>query len=160
MATVYLALGSNVGDPERQIEQAVTLLVGRLNNIRRAPLYRSRAVGYTDQADFVNTALSAETSLTPEQLLVFTQEVEQQVGRKRRFRWGPREIDVDIIFYGDTVRRSSELSLPHPEFRTRDFVLRPLADLNPKLKDPSTGRTVSQLLADLPTDRRSIIGTV
>ncbi len=157
MATVYLALGSNVGDPKKQIGHAARLLAARLDDIRQAPLYRSHAVGYTDQPDFVNTALSGRTSLSPEELLAFTQEVERQVGRQQRFRWGPREIDVDIIFYDDLVRSGGELVLPHPEFRERDFVLRPLCDLDPHLRDPGTGRTVSELLANLPADRKSIV---
>jgi 2-amino-4-hydroxy-6-hydroxymethyldihydropteridine diphosphokinase len=127
-----------------------------VNNIRRAPLYHSRAVGYTDQPDFVNTALSGKTSLSPEELLAFTQEIEQRVGRVQRFHWGPREIDIDIIFYDNLVQQTDQLTLPHPEFRQRDFVLRPLCDLNPDLKDPVTGHTVAGLLEDIPPDQRSI----
>jgi 2-amino-4-hydroxy-6-hydroxymethyldihydropteridine diphosphokinase len=157
MAKVYIALGSNVGDSEKQIEQATSLLAEHLNNIQRTELYRSRAVGYTDQPDFVNTAVSGETTLTPEELLAFTQEIEQQIGRVQRFRWGPREIDIDVIFYDDLVQQTDQLTLPHPEFRKRDFVLKPLSDLNPQLKDPVTGRTVSGLLAELPKTAKSII---
>lgn len=156
MATVYLALGSNVGKPEAQIEQAIGLLAGHLNNIRRAPIYRSKAVGYTDQPDFINTALRCETSLEPAQLLALIKRIEEQVGRQERFRWGPREIDIDIIFYDDLIQKTDELTLPHPEFRARDFVLRPLEDLSPGRKDPVTGRTVSQLLDSIPAAERSI----
>jgi 2-amino-4-hydroxy-6-hydroxymethyldihydropteridine diphosphokinase len=160
MATIYLALGSNVGDCRKQIEQAIGLLGSGVNNIRRAPLYRSRAVGYTDQPDFLNTALAGQTDLSPEALLKLTQTVERQVGRQKRFRWGPREIDIDIILYGDLVRTTKALTLPHPLFRERDFVLRPLCDLNPGLRDPVSGETVSQLLARIAPSDESILESV
>lgn len=157
MATIYLALGSNVGDSAKYIEQAIGLLGPAVNNIRRAPVYRSRAVGYTDQADFLNTAVSGQTSLSPEKLLSFLQSVEQEVGRTETFRWGPREIDIDIIFYDDLLLETPALTLPHPLFRERDFVLRPLADLNSSLVDPVSGQTASQLLGKIRQDARSII---
>jgi 2-amino-4-hydroxy-6-hydroxymethyldihydropteridine diphosphokinase len=164
MPTVYLALGSNVGDSGAYIDRTVELLGsgsaggdGTLKHVRRAPLYRSKAAGYTDQPDFLNTAVSGETGLTPEDLLAFIKKTEQRLGRQRRFRWGPREIDIDIIFYGDLVQKSKALTLPHPLFRERDFVLRPLADLDPDLKDPVTGQTVAELLADIPADGETIV---
>lgn len=154
MATVYLALGSNVGDSESYIEQAIAALSPALNNIVRAPLYRSKAAGYTDQADFLNTAIRGETALNPEELLSFIQSAEKALGRQKRFRWGPREIDIDIIFYGNQQLRTEGLSLPHPLFRERDFVLRPLADLNPELIDPESSLSVTALLAQIsPADR-------
>lgn len=157
MATVHLALGSNVGNSKRHVEQAIGLLGSRLNNIRRAPVYRSKAVGYTEQDDFLNTAISGETDLTPEQLLEFTQGVEQRIGRIQRFHWGPREIDIDIIFYDDLKQQTEVLTLPHPAFRERDFVLRPLCDLNPDMIDPVTRQTVSQLLAKIAPENKSIV---
>lgn len=157
MATVYLALGSNVGEPAAHIEQAIGLLGAVLNNIRRAPVYRSKAAGHTDQPDFLNTAVSGETSLSPEELLASIKRAEQEIGRVERFRWGPREIDIDIIFYDDLVQETVALTLPHPEFRGRDFVLRPLCDLNPDLKDPVSKRTVSQLLDKIVGGNRTII---
>lgn len=160
MATVYLALGSNVGDAQAHIDTAIELLSAKIRGIKRAPLYRSKAVGYTDQADFTNTAIGGQTELSPKELLTFTQEVEQKVGRIKRFRWGPREIDVDLIFYDDRTSDTPELTLPHPAFRERDFVLQPLKDLNPELTDPQTGRTVTELLADLPTAAKSILNKV
>src|ERR1019366_6456645 len=102
MTVVYLALGSNVGDSAANIAEAIKLLGNSIESIKQAPLYASKAAGYTDQPDFVNTAVSGETSLNPEQLLSFVKDIEQQIGLINRFRWGPREIDIDIIFYGDT----------------------------------------------------------
>lgn len=160
MITVYLALGSNVGETRGHIEQAIKLLSDILSDIKQAPLYVTKAVGYTNQADFLNTAISGQTSLGPEELLSSIKELEQQLGRVERFRWGPREIDIDIILYGDQVLEAKNLTLPHPAFRERDFVLRPLADLNPSLIDPVTGQTISQLLARLGANQKSIITRV
>ncbi len=157
MATIYLALGSNVGDSREHIEQAIRLLGNQVNNIQRAPVYRAKAVGYTEQADFLNTAISGQTELNPEKLLEFIQTVEEEIGRIERFRWGPREIDIDIIFYDDLQQQGEALTLPHPEFRSRDFVLQPLKDLNPDLEDPVSGQTVSQLLEKIPKKDKSIV---
>lgn len=156
MATVYLALGSNVGKGDQQVDKAITLLHEQLTDITEAPRYMSMAVGFTDQADFMNTAVVAETELSPRELLAFTQYVEQTVGRIRRFRWGPREIDIDIIFYDDLVIDEPDLTIPHPRFSERDFVLRPIADLNPDLIDPVSKMTVSELYEKLPASNRSI----
>jgi 2-amino-4-hydroxy-6-hydroxymethyldihydropteridine diphosphokinase len=156
MAVVYLALGSNVGIGDRQLNQAITLLQDKLTRVRYAPYYSSKAVGFTDQPDFLNTVIKAETAMEPEELLAFTQEVEERIGRIRRFRWGPREIDVDIIFYDDRIFTTPELTIPHPRFAERDFVLKPLCDLNPDLIDPITHKTVQELYSQLPESSRSI----
>lgn len=157
MATVYLALGSNVGDSRGHIEAALRLLGASIRGLRRAPVYRSKAVGHTDQPDFLNTAARGNTDLTPEELLDFLKDIERRVGRTKTFRFGPREIDIDIILYDDLELESGRLTVPHPAFRERDFVLRPLSDLDPGLKDPLTGRTVSELLEEIRPEDRSIV---
>ncbi|HXE09962.1 MAG TPA: 2-amino-4-hydroxy-6-hydroxymethyldihydropteridine diphosphokinase [Verrucomicrobiae bacterium] len=157
MATVYLALGSNVGDGQANIETAVGLLGEHIYDIRQAPLYRSKAIGYTDQADFLNTVLVGETELKPAELLAFMKSVEERTGRVRRFHWGPREIDVDLILYDKLQQQTKELTIPHPAFRERDFVLQPLQDLDPDLIDPVSGRTVSELLERLAPEHHSIL---
>jgi 2-amino-4-hydroxy-6-hydroxymethyldihydropteridine diphosphokinase len=157
MTTVYLALGANVGDTAANIEQAVSLLAEKIAGIEQAPVYASKAVGYTDQPDFLNTALRGQTELPPLELLKFIKEVEQRVGRVERFRWGPREIDIDIIFYGDQVFEDDGLAIPHPSFRERDFVLKPLCDLEPDLIDPVSRLTVRKLLAGLPAGDGNIL---
>ncbi len=160
MATVFLALGSNVGDSRRHIEKAIELLGGSVHNITRAPLYTSKAFGVTNQPDFVNTALRGETSLTPAELLAFVKDVEQKVGRVQRFRWGPREIDIDIIFYGDRVQTDPTLTIPHPGLRERDFVLQPIVDIDPTFIDPLSKRSVRELLDALPKSNLSILKTI
>ncbi len=160
METVYLALGSNVGDSRAFIAQAIESLSESLSNIQSAPLYRSKAVGYTDQPDFLNTVVRGQTDLTPLELLKFVKTVEQKTGRVRRFRWGPREIDIDIIFYGDKVIEEEGLTIPHARFRERDFVLRPLCDLNPDAIDPVGKLSARELLNKLPAEQHSIMATV
>lgn len=157
MQTVYLALGSNMGDSRNLIQQAITRLHGVLHAIQEAPVYETKPVGFTDQPNFVNTAISGTTSLSPEELLRYLKQVEEQLGRAERFRWGPREIDIDIILYGSKVQHTADLTLPHPRFRERDFVLQPLIDLNPKLMDPVSEKTVVELLSYIAPDQRSII---
>ncbi len=160
MATVYLALGSNVGDSRQHIKQAAELLAAVLDGMEQAPVYASKATGYADQPDFLNTAVSGETSLEPAALLDRIKAVERQVGRTPTFRHGPREIDIDIIMYGDTILETDKLAIPHPDFRERDFVLRPLADLNPGLVDPVSGQTVSRLLAAVGPEHQAVTGQV
>jgi 2-amino-4-hydroxy-6-hydroxymethyldihydropteridine diphosphokinase len=133
------------------------LLGEKVHFLVRASLYQSRAVGYTDQPDFLNTVVKGETQLTPEELLIFVKQIEQQLGRVERFRWGPREIDVDIIFYGDKLINQPDLTIPHPRFRNRDFVLQPLCELGAAIVDPATGLTCRQLLERLPSKQRSLI---
>lgn len=156
MITVYLALGSNVGDSQKKLHAAVQLLKTILQDLRQAPVYRSKAMGYTQQPDFLNTAVCGQTDLPPQELLKKLKEIEQKVGRTPTFRWGPREIDIDIIFYGSQTLKDSDLIIPHPNFAERDFVLKPLSDLDPSLIDPISHKTVSQLLEELNPKQRSI----
>lgn len=160
MTSVYLALGSNVGDSAGHIRQAITLLSDVLGDIRQAPVYVSKAVGYTDQPDFLNTAVGGQTALEPEELLLAVKKIERQVGRRASFHWGPREIDIDIILYGDRALNSEKLVVPHPNFRERDFVLKPLNDLDPSLTDPVSHKTVADLLAQLGPEQQSIVRQV
>jgi 2-amino-4-hydroxy-6-hydroxymethyldihydropteridine diphosphokinase len=160
MVTIYLALGSNVGDSAAYIQQAIQLLSATLSSVKQAPVYTSKAMGYTNQADFLNTAISGQTTLPPQELLVVIKDIEKKIGRIERFRWGPREIDIDLILYDNLIQDTDQLTLPHPHFRERDFVLQPLVDLKPSLTDPSTGKTVRQLLNELPKDQISLIKVV
>lgn len=157
MTMVYLALGSNVGDSRHYIEQAADRLKAILRNMKQAPVYASKAVGYTDQPNFLNTAVSGQTDLDPADLLKRIKSIEQEVGRRPTFQHGPREIDIDIIFYGDTIIATPELTIPHPEFRDRDFVLKPLSDIRPDLNDPVSHKTIARLLDELSPSQRSVL---
>lgn len=156
MAMVYLALGSNVGDGNQQFDMAISLLKTQFSDIIEAPRYRSKAVGVTDQPDFLNTVIRAKTELSPQSLLEFTKATEQEVGRVHRYRWGPREIDIDIIFYDDVVTETPTLTLPHPRFSERDFVLKPVLDINPTFVDPLSGQTIQELFNALGKNEHSI----
>jgi 2-amino-4-hydroxy-6-hydroxymethyldihydropteridine diphosphokinase len=160
MAKVYLALGSNIGDSIGCIKSAIKLLGAELQNMQVAHMYISKAVGYTDQPDFYNTAITGETTRTPHELLKFAKDIEQKMGRVHRFRWGPREIDIDLIFYDDQILDTPELTIPHPRFAERDFVLRPLVDIESGKIDPISNTTIDALLAALPGDGQAILQKV
>lgn len=143
---VAVALGSNQGDRKGYLDQAIQAMeqsCGRVvgqSSVRETPAY-----GMTNQADFLNMAVLLETALAPQELLTELRRIEEDLGRKRDLRWGPRTIDLDIILYGDAVVQLPDLVIPHPDFRNREFVLQPLAELNPDWIDPETGKTVLQL---------------
>jgi 2-amino-4-hydroxy-6-hydroxymethyldihydropteridine diphosphokinase len=145
MNEVYLGLGSNVGDRLLNLNKAIELLSEKIQILKKSKIYISKAVGYTDQPDFYNTVLYGKTDLSPEELFNFIKDVEKNAGRVYRFHWGPREIDIDILFYNDLVYKSDKLNIPHPRLHERDFVLLPLIELNPKLFHPVLNKRVSDL---------------
>ena len=139
-----------MGDREALLRSALEKLeAGDLRLKRVSGFYETEPVGLREQAWFLNLAAEFETELFPQQLLRRTQRVERELGRKRGLVNGPRTIDVDILLYGDSVVQTAELDIPHPRFRERRFVLAPLAELKPGLRDPVTGRTVAQMLGSL-----------
>jgi 2-amino-4-hydroxy-6-hydroxymethyldihydropteridine diphosphokinase len=147
---VYLGLGSNVGDREGFLAAALDELSAPELRVRRvSSLYETEPMGLRAQRWFLNLAAEFETDLFPRQLLHRAQRVEKQLGRKRGALNGPRPIDIDILLFGNFVVRTPELEVPHPRFRERRFVLAPLAELNPGLRDPVTRRTVSEMLGDV-----------
>lgn len=132
MSLVYVALGSNLGVPESQLAQAVMALkkLPFSQNLKLSRWYKSAAIGGpVDQPDYINAACSFDTQLKPEQLLKALQNIENLAGRTREVRWGPRTLDLDIIWYEGFQSQSSLLSVPHPRAHERAFVLRPLKDL-------------------------------
>ncbi len=144
---IYLALGSNLGDKLAYIKSAYRLLTQ--NNIiitQYAPLYESDAVGVTDQPTFLNTVVATISDLSPIELLNVIKKIEKQIGRKKRQIWGPREIDIDIILYKDTICRSTYLTIPHAEMLKREFVLLPLSQIAPNVRHPENNQTIKQLL--------------
>jgi 2-amino-4-hydroxy-6-hydroxymethyldihydropteridine diphosphokinase len=145
--TVYLSLGSNLGDRKRMLESAISLLEGPHFRIRRvSTVYETEPIDLRRQAWFLNLVLEAETDLFPKQLLRRIQRVELELGRRRLKHKGPRTIDIDILLYGDSVIQSSELVIPHPRLKERRFVLEPLTELSPELRHPISGQTLAELL--------------
>jgi 2-amino-4-hydroxy-6-hydroxymethyldihydropteridine diphosphokinase len=128
---VFLALGSNLNDPIAQIKEAIQSLAQTVEGIQCAQLYQSKPLGPQDQPDFVNTVISGHTALTPNELLTKIQEIELQQHRVKTQHWGPRTIDIDILFYGNLRMNTPELTIPHKELFNRAFVTIPLLDLIP-----------------------------
>jgi 2-amino-4-hydroxy-6-hydroxymethyldihydropteridine diphosphokinase len=150
MKTVFLGLGSNMGDRAAMLEAAVRALESpRLHILRVSPVYETEPMDVPGQHWFLNQVAEAETDLFPLQLLHRTARVEAQLGRRRLAPKGPRTIDIDILLFGNSVVTTPSLEIPHPRFRSRRFVLAPLADLAPDLRDPVTRKTVRELLAEL-----------
>jgi len=155
----YIALGSNVGDRERFLTRVVRSLmdtppdplprVAILRNLRLSPIYDTAPVGVTDQPPFLNAVIEGDATLEPEELLRALKHIERELGRQPRERWGPREIDLDLLHMDGLIRSSDELTLPHPRWHERAFVLQPLCDLVPELWHPIRNRTVAELLASL-----------
>lgn len=149
--TVYLGLGSNVGDRERNLRRAVEALEAPdLRITRVSPLYETEPVEFTRQAWFLNQVAEAETELFPLQLLGRVARVERSLGRVRDIPKGPRTIDIDILFFGRAVVRTTKLEIPHPAIAERRFVLVPLAVLAPDLRHPVTRKTVREMLDAAP----------
>ena len=157
MHLIFLALGSNIENRKQHVQTAIVLLREKVHNITVAPLYETKPRYFENQQNFLNTVLSGYTDLKPLELLQFTKTVQQEVGRVERFRNGPREIDIDILFYDNEVYKGEELEIPHPRLQERDFVLQPFADINPDFLHPVLKKTIRELLDILPEEQRSVI---
>jgi 2-amino-4-hydroxy-6-hydroxymethyldihydropteridine diphosphokinase len=149
--TVYLALGSNLGDRHGNLTAAIRgLPAAGVEVVRESPIYETEPVGYTNQRWFLNMVVEAETILFPLQLLTRTGKIERALGRVRTIPNGPRTLDIDILLYGNAVVNTGRLQIPHPRMHERRFVLAPLADLAPDLRHPGTRQTVRQMLDAAP----------
>ncbi len=148
MPTVYLALGANLGDRGQNLAEAIGWLGQAIAITQVSPIYETAPWGVLDQPDFLNQVIAGSTDLTPFALLAATQGIEQAMGRQPHGpRYGPRLIDIDMLFYGALTFASYALTLPHPRLVERSFVLQPLADIAPDLVHPGLGCTVATLWA-------------
>ncbi len=147
MKCVYLSLGSNLGDREWALREALRLLrAPDLRVARVSPVYETEPQDVRGQPWFLNLVAEIETDLFPRQLLARIQKIEKQLGRKRGVPKGPRTLDIDILLFGNSVIDAPDLVVPHPRMTERRFVLEPLAQLAPELRHPVLRRTVSELL--------------
>jgi 2-amino-4-hydroxy-6-hydroxymethyldihydropteridine diphosphokinase len=148
LAKTYLSLGSNLGNKLRFLKEAISK-IGESNKIainRVSSVYETQPVGYEEQEWFLNLVIEIKTSLVPRDLLDHVLSVEDQMGRKREIKWGPRNIDIDILLYDNQVMQSDRLTLPHPRMHERRFVLLPLAEIAPQLIHPQLKKSVKELL--------------
>jgi len=148
-ARIYLGLGSNLGDRMGSLTLAVERLSQKLTISEISSVYETEPLGYKEQPLFLNAVVSAVTELGPFELLRFIKQIESDLGRKRGFRNAPRPIDIDILFYGDLVTHTHELTIPHPGVAERAFVLVPLVEIAPEFVHPLSQRKFVDLLAEV-----------
>jgi len=150
----YIAFGSNMGEKDAYVDLALRRLEENTNNhiIKVSERIRTKPYGGVEQEDFLNGALAMDTLLTPKELLQLLHEIEAEAGRERILRWGPRTLDLDILFYDKWIYEDEELIIPHVDLQNRDFVLKPMVQLQPNFRHPVLGRTMQELL-DLLKER-------
>ena len=151
MSLVYFSLGSNLSDRYGNLRRALSLLQEHVRITAVSPVFATEPWGDLDQPPFLNICAAAVTSLSPHDLLAVTQQIEHDMGRAPSRRWGPRLIDIDILFYDNLVLQAEGLTIPHPRVAERAFVLAPLAVIVPHLRHPQTGATVQEMLDEVDT---------
>jgi 2-amino-4-hydroxy-6-hydroxymethyldihydropteridine diphosphokinase len=149
MPTVYLSLGSNIGDRVKNLGRALELLEDAVQIQRVSSVWETEPWGLSDQPWFLNIVCRGETDLSPHQLIGLIEKIERQLGRRRTIRYGPRTIDIDILLYNERIVRDPGLEIPHPRLAERAFVLFPLSEVAPDAIHPATGKSVDEMLAEL-----------
>lgn len=155
MKGIYLGLGSNIGDRELHLSNCIKNLISssKIELVDYSSIYESEPVGFKDQDWFLNAVIKIETKLDAEKLLMFLQNIEQTMGRKRIKKWDSRIIDIDIISYNEQVSKTTNLTIPHPEMHLRKFVLAPLFEINPTFIHPVFKIPIGQMLSKCPDDK-------
>ena len=150
----YIGIGSNQGNKYENCVLAIESICSHKKNnlLKQSSLYLTEPWGYKEQDDFINAVIKIETSLSPLNLLSILQSIERKLGKKKNGKWGPRTIDLDILFYNNQTLESPQLTIPHPLLHQRGFVLIPLKEIDHHLKHPVFNQTVSQLFDRLNDD--------
>ncbi len=145
MPTAYLCIGSNLGEREKNLTQALTLLSQKANLDKVSSIYETEPVGYKEQPFFLNLVCQITTELNAEELLHIAKEIENAMGRIPNFPNSPRPIDIDILFYENQIIQTQNLTIPHPRLAERAFVLIPLTEIAPALVHPELGKSIAEL---------------
>jgi len=151
----YIGIGSNLGDKLHQCEKAISeiLKIDRHKLLAKSSLFKTQPIGYTSQDWFVNRVIKIETDLDALELFRTLKAIESRLGRTKTFRWGPRTIDLDILFFDDIEIHTEELQIPHPQIHNRQFVLIPLAEIDRHLIHPILKKTIQELLDNFKEDQ-------
>jgi 2-amino-4-hydroxy-6-hydroxymethyldihydropteridine diphosphokinase len=153
MAEVFIALGSNLGDRAENLVRALSALADGVTIRAQSSVRETKPQYVTDQPPFLNMVVRGSTELDPFALLIFLKKIETNLGRKPSRRFGPRQIDLDILYYEDKIVNEADLVLPHPRIAERDFVLLPLAEIAAKYRHPVTGRTTIEMIEVLQSEQ-------
>ncbi|ADL07346.1 2-amino-4-hydroxy-6-hydroxymethyldihydropteridine diphosphokinase [Thermosediminibacter oceani] len=150
MPRAFIALGSNLGNREKNIVEAIERMKRRgIKILKMSGIIETEPYGYTKQDKFLNAACLVETELNPRDLMDALLEIENDMGRERKIRWGPRNIDLDLIFYEDLVIREEGLTIPHPDAHNRPFVMGPIAEIDPDYRHPVLKKSVGEIYRTL-----------
>lgn len=149
--TIFLGIGTNLGNKEQNLNKAIEKIreSNKIRNLIKSSFIETKAWGVEDQPDFLNGALKLETIMKPHELLLFVKGIEEELGREETYRWGPRLIDIDILFYGNELVTTDELIIPHPQISNREFVLKPLMELDPDFIHPYENKSISQIYKNI-----------
>jgi len=151
----YIGIGSNLGDKLKHCEKAISEIsrIDRHKLLAKSSLFKTQPIGHTSQDWFVNGVIKIETDLEPPELFRTLKTIESRLGRTKTFRWGPRTIDLDLLFFDDIEIHTEELEIPHPQIQNRQFVLVPLAEIDRHLIHPVFKKTILELLNNLKEDQ-------
>jgi 2-amino-4-hydroxy-6-hydroxymethyldihydropteridine diphosphokinase len=156
----FIAMGTNLGDKLENLKQALAKIEEKGNKVvLKSNIYQTKPYGVKEQPDFYNAVIGILTPYKPLALLNVLKSIEGEMGREETEKWGSRIIDLDIILYGDLILNDERLKIPHPDFKNRDFVLRPLKEIARMIVDPVTEKTMGELYGELENDTCEMVAT-